>query len=69
MLFLWKTKNKNNVASNYKPIISLPLVWRLFARMLSENIYMHLDSQKSFPEESKYRPKRMTSREKNLTIS
>ena len=43
---LLKDKNKGNVASNYRPIICLPLMWKLLAGVIADQIYAHLDQEK-----------------------
>ena len=48
---LQKDKSKGNVASNYRPITCLPLMWRLLTVVIADQIYAHLDQQKLLPEE------------------
>ena len=50
---LQKDKSKGNVASNYRPITCLPLMWKLLASVIADQIYTHLDQEKLFPEEQK----------------
>ena len=50
---LQKDKNKGNVASDYRPITCLPLMWKLLAGGIADQIYAHLDQEKLFPEEQK----------------
>ena len=52
-LLLQRDKNKGNVASNYKPITCLPLIWKLLACVITYQIYAHLDPGKLLPEEQK----------------
>ena len=40
---LQKDKSKGNIASNYKPITYLPLMWKLLAGVIADQIYAHLD--------------------------
>ena len=40
---LLKDKSKANVASNYRPIICLPLMWKLLTGVIADQIYAHLD--------------------------
>ena len=40
---LQKDKSKGNVASNYRPITCLPLIWKLLTGVISDKIYAHLD--------------------------
>ena len=50
---LQKGKCKGNIASNYRPIICLPLMWKLLTGVTANQIYGHLDQQKLLPEEQK----------------
>ena len=50
---LQKHKSKGNIASNYRPITCLPLMWKLFTGVISDQIYAHLDQEKLLPEEEK----------------
>ena len=50
---LQKDKSKDNVASNYRPITCLPLIWKLLTGVIADQIYAHLDQQKLVPEEQK----------------
>ena len=47
---LLKDKSKDNVASNYRPITCLPLMWKLLTDVIADQIYAHLDQEKSLPE-------------------
>ena len=38
---LQKYKNKGNVASSYRPITCLPLIWKLWTGVISDQIYAH----------------------------
>ena len=40
---LQKDKCKGNVASNYRPITCLPLMWKLVTGVIAYQIYGHLD--------------------------
>ena len=42
-LLLQKGKIKGNVASNYRPITCLPLMWKLLTGVIGDQIYGHLD--------------------------
>ena len=44
-------KSKGNVASNYRPITCLPLMWKLLTGVIADQIYAHLDQEKLLPEE------------------
>ena len=50
---LQKDKSKGNVASNYRPITCLPLMWNLLTGAIADQIYAHLDQEKLLPEEQK----------------
>ena len=49
---LQKGTSKVNVASNYRAITCLPLMWKLLTGVIAQ-IYAHLDQEKLFPEEQK----------------
>ena len=50
---LQKDKSKGNVASNYRPITCLPLMWKLLTGVFADQIYAHLDQEKLLTEEQK----------------
>ena len=50
---LQKDKSKGNVASNYRPVTCLPLMWKLLTGVIANQIYAHLDQEKLLPEEQK----------------
>ena len=50
---LQKDKSKGNVASNYRPITCLPLMWKLLTGVIADQIYAHLDQENLLPEEQK----------------
>ena len=50
---LQKDKSKGIVASDYRPITCLPLMWKLLAGVIADQIYAHLDQEKLLPEEQK----------------
>ena len=50
---LQKDKSKGNVASNYRPMTCLPLMWKLLTGVIADQIYAHLDQEKLLPEEQK----------------
>ena len=50
---LQKDKSKGNVASNYRPITCLPLMWKLLTGVIADQIYAYLDQKKLLPEEQK----------------
>ena len=45
---LQKDKSKGNIASNYRPITCLPLMWKLLSHVIACQIYGHLDQQRLF---------------------
>ena len=50
---LQKDKSKGNIASNFRTITCLPLMWKLLLHVIADQIYGHLDQQKLLPEEQK----------------
>ena len=48
-----KDKSKGNIASNYRPITCLPLMWKLLLGVIVDQIYGHLDLQKLLQKEQK----------------
>ena len=50
---LQKDKSKGNVASNYRPITCLPLMWKLLTCVIADQIYARLDQEKLLPAERK----------------
>ena len=48
---LHKDKIKGNVASNYRPLTCLPLMWKLLTGVIADQIYAYLDQEKLLPEE------------------
>ena len=50
---LQKDKSKGNVASIYRPITCLSLMWKLLTGAIADQIYAHLDQEKLLPEEQK----------------
>ena len=52
-VLIQKDKAKGPIASNFRPITCLPLMWKLLTGILSEKIYKHLDSNGLLPEEQK----------------
>ena len=50
---LQKDKSKGKVASNYRPITCLPLMWKLLTGVIADQIYAHLDQEKLLPEKQK----------------
>ena len=50
---LQKDKSKGNVASSYRPITCLPLMWKLLTGVIADQIYTYLDHKKLLPDEQK----------------
>ena len=50
---LQKDKSKGNIASNYRPMTCLPLMWKLLSGVIADQIYGHLDQQKLLTDEQK----------------
>ena len=48
-----KDQSKGNIASNFRPITCLPLMWKLLTGIIAEETYQHLQSNELFPEEQK----------------
>ena len=51
---LQKDKSKGNVASNYRSITCLAVMWKLLTCVVADWIYAHLDQEKLLPEEEKW---------------
>ena len=52
-VLLMKDEKKGGEVSNYSPITCLPLMWKLFTGIMSDEIYKHLETNKALPEEQK----------------
>ena len=50
---LQKDRGKGNVASNYRTITCLSLMWKLLTGVIADQIYKHFDQEKLLPEEQK----------------
>ena len=48
---LLKDKSNDNVASNYRSITCLSLMWKLLRGVIADQIYAYLDQEKLLPEE------------------
>ena len=48
---LQKDRSKGDIASNYRPVTFLPLMWKLLPGVIADQIYGHLDQQKLLPQE------------------
>ena len=67
-VLIQKDPAKGTVASNYRPIACLPIMWKLFTGMFAEAIYDHLDNQKLLPDEQKGCRKRSRGTKDQLLI-
>ena len=52
-ILIQKDSAKGTVASNYRPIACLPLMWKLLTGIVADKIYDHLMDNKAYPEEQK----------------
>ena len=52
-VLIQKDKTKGNIASNYRPITCLPLVWKLLTGVLTDQIYDYLERKMLLPEKQK----------------
>ena len=50
-VFCQKDPQKDNTTDNYRPIICLPLMWKLLTQVIAEKMY--LDREKILPEDQK----------------
>ena len=50
---LQKDMSKGNIASNYRPIACLPLMWKLLTGVIADQLYAYLDQKKLLPQEQK----------------
>ena len=48
-----KDKSKGNVASNYRPITCLPIMWKLLTGIISERLYNYLQKTNTIPHQQK----------------
>ena len=48
-----KNKSKGNVASNYRPITCLPVIWKPLAGIISERLYNYLEDTDTIPHQQK----------------
>ena len=52
-VLIQKDPAKGTIASNYRPIACLPIMWKLLTSMFAEKMYDHLDRQNLLPDEQK----------------
>ena len=67
-VLIQKDSCKGKVASNYRPIACLPLMWKLLTGVLAETLYQHLDSNCLLPDEQKGCRKRSRGTKDQLLI-
>ena len=48
-----KDEEKGNIASNYRPITCLPVMWKLLTGIISEDLYTYLEETNTLPKEQK----------------
>ena len=48
-----KDKSKGNIASNYRPITCLPIMWKLLTGIISERLYNYLEETNTIPHQQK----------------
>ena len=48
-----KDKSKGNVASNYRPITCLPIMWKLVIGIISERLYNYVEETDTIPHQQK----------------
>ena len=52
-VLIQKDPQKGNVASNYRPIACLPIMWKLLTGIFADRIYDHLADKDLLPDEQK----------------
>lgn len=48
-----KDRSKGNIASNYRPITCLPIMWKLLTGIISERLYNYLEETNTIPHQQK----------------
>ena len=48
-----KDKNKGNIATNYRPITCLPIMWKILTGIISERLYIYLEETNTIPHQQK----------------
>ena len=48
-----KNKELESIATNFRPITCLPLIWKLLTGILADELYQHLESKELLPEDQK----------------
>ena len=67
-VLIQKDRAKGRVASNYRPIACLPLMWKLLTGIFAEKIYDHLQANSLLPDEQKGCRKRSRGTKDQLLI-
>ena len=67
-VLVMKDAKKGNIASNYRPITCLPILYKLLTGILAEELYRHVEEQDLFPEEQKGCKKRSRGTKDQLVI-
>ena len=67
-MLIQKDPAKGTVASNYRPITCLPLMWKLLSGIFAGKIYEHLETNDLLPEEQKGCRKRSRGTKDQLLI-
>ena len=52
-VLIQKDVTKGNIASNYRPITCLPLMWKILRSIIAEKVYTSLKDRELLPEEQK----------------
>ena len=52
-VLIQKDVTKGNIASNYRPITCLPLMWKILTGIITEKVYNSLEERELLPEEQK----------------
>ena len=67
-VLIQKDSAKGTVASNYRPIVCSPLMWKLLTGIFAEQIYDHLKDNDLLPDEQKGCRKRTRGTKDQLLI-
>ena len=52
-VLIMKDREKSNDVTNFRPITCLPLMWKIFTGIISDELYYHVESERLLPEEQK----------------
>ena len=67
-VLIMKDIKKGNVASNYRPITCLAIMYKLLTGIIAEAMYSHIEDQQLFPDEQKGCKKRSSGTKDQLII-